>query len=125
MKMTLTSTKPITHLDLIERCKKGNQKAIEFYQRSLRLDPTYSTTYFNLAYAHEAVKQWDAAIDAYQKAIQYLPDDPAAYYRLGKLYLKLNREEEASVVFEHFLEIAPEGPYKEEVKDLLKRIQKK
>ena len=100
------------------------EKAIEMYQRSLKLKPTYSTTYFNLAYAYEAVQKWDEAIDAYLKAIQYLPNDPAAYYRLGKLYLKLNRKTEASQVLEEFLEIAPEGPYKEEVKRILKKIQK-
>ncbi len=98
------------------------EKAIEMYQRSLTLDPTYSTTYFNLAYAYEAVQKWDDAIDAYLRAIQYLPNDPAAYYRLGKLYLKLNRKTEASQVLEEFLQRAPEGPYKEEVKGILKKI---
>ena len=65
------------------------------------------------------------AIDAYMNAIQYLPNDPAAYYRLGKLYLKLNRKTEASQVLEQFLEIAPKGPYEEEVKEILRTIQKK
>jgi len=100
------------------------EKAIDMYQRSLTLEPTYSTTYFNLAYAYEALQKWNEAIDAYLKAIQYLASDPAAYYRLGKLYLKLNKKKEASKVLEEFLGIAPEGPYKEEVKGMLKEIQK-
>lgn len=99
---------------------KGDyEKAIESYKASIKLEPTYAPSHFNLANTYEATQRWDEAVEAYKRAIRYDPNSPGHYYRLGKLYLRLNRREEAAQVLGQFLDTGYKGPEEKEVRELL------
>jgi tetratricopeptide (TPR) repeat protein len=57
------------NIAVIYHNKKSYQKALEFYQKSLKLSPD-PETYFQLGKLFEAVKNYKLATIAYQKAIE-------------------------------------------------------
>ena len=103
---------------------KGNyQKAIESYQKALRLFPSYSLCYENLARSYEVTNQWGLAIEAYKKSIYYAPNYPMSHFNLARLYLQFNRNDEAAKELKLTIEIDPKGFYGSEANRLLRDIQ--
>jgi len=50
----------------------------------------------------------------------YIPDKPEVLYQLGLSYLRLEKREESSRCFKEYLQISPDGPEAEKVKNFLK-----
>jgi tetratricopeptide (TPR) repeat protein len=103
---------------------KGDyQKAIEHYQKAIKLFPSYSPCYENLARAYEAINNWEPAIEAYKKSIDYDPGYPASHLNLARLYLRLNRANDAVIELKLTIELDPKGRYGMEARRLLKQIK--
>jgi tetratricopeptide (TPR) repeat protein len=98
-------------------------KAIENYREALRLAPDYSLCWDNLGVAFEATGKWTEAIEAFKKAIRYAPQFPAPHFHLGRLYLKQKAVKKAQKELEETIRLAPDGPFAEEAKALLSKIQ--
>ena len=103
---------------------KGDyQKAIKHYQMAIKLFPSYSPCYENLARSYEAMNNWEPAIDAYKKSIDYDAVYPVSHLYLARLYLKLNRASDAVRELKLTIELDPKGRHGEEARRLLKQIK--
>jgi len=85
-------------------------KAIDFFQRAVKIDPDYSEAYNNLGYAHAKIGKFDAAIPYYKKAVSNLfyetPEKP--FVNMGKAYYRLGRYDEAAVAYKEAIKRAPD-----------------
>jgi tetratricopeptide (TPR) repeat protein len=97
------------------------QKAIDSYQKALKISPSYSICYCNLGLVYEIIGRWEKAIDAYKKALSYFPRYAAAHLSLGKCFLRLGQNSEAAKELKRTIEIDPEGPFGNEAKELILR----
>ena len=66
------------------------------HQKVLELFPKHSPAYDNMDIAYKNFREYDLAIRAYKKSIEYSSDIVITYLRLDRIYLKLNRHEEAA-----------------------------
>jgi len=85
------------------------QKAIDFFQRAVKIDPDYSDAYNNLGYAHAKMGNFDAAIPFYRKAVSNLfyATPEKAFVNMGKAYYRVGRYDEAAVAYKEAIKRAP------------------
>jgi tetratricopeptide (TPR) repeat protein len=84
-------------------------KSNYYYRKSIELDETFSSSYYNLAYNIEVYdKNYDEAKWFYEKAIELEPTNTRALNNLGGIYSKeLNNPDKAKELYETLLEINP------------------
>lgn len=72
-------------------------KAIDFFQKALKVDHDFSEAYNNLGFAYEKSMRFEEAIDSYKKALSNLlyRTPEKAYNNLGRVYYRLGRYDEA------------------------------
>jgi len=85
-------------------------KAIDFFQRAVKIDPAYSEAYNNLGYAHAKIGKFDAAIPFYKKAVSNLlyATPEKAFVNMGNAYYRLGRYDEAAVAYKDAIKRAPD-----------------
>ena len=85
------------------------EKAIDFFQKAIRVDPDYSEAYNSLGYAHEKLGQFDVAIPYYKKAVANLRYvNPAkAFVNMGRSYYRTGRYDEAATAYKEAIKRAP------------------
>ncbi len=73
------------------------QKAIDFFQRAIKVDPKFSEAHNNLGFAYEKTGRFNDAIDFYKKALSntMYQSPEKAYNNLGRVYYRLGRYDEA------------------------------
>jgi tetratricopeptide (TPR) repeat protein len=69
--------------------------AMDFYRRSLELDPDSYSTAYNMALALEAQGKWVEARDMFDRVLQRRPGDGAALLGMGNVMFFLGRETDA------------------------------
>ena len=75
---------------------QGNlDKALEEYQKALKLNPNYVKVYTNVGTIYLERKDYDQAIQQFKKVIELNYWDSKAHYNLGFAYLKKGEVEEA------------------------------
>jgi type IV pilus assembly protein PilF len=84
-------------------------KAIDFFQRAVKIDPDYSEAYNNLGYAYAKIGQFDAAIPFYKKAVSNLlyATPEKSFVNMGKAYYRLGRFDDAAVAYKEAIKRAP------------------
>lgn len=70
-------------------------EAIEFYRRSLEINPAYEDALNNLGYALAGQKKFQEALGYYDAALRVRPDHPEVHNNLGNALSELGRIEEA------------------------------
>jgi len=85
--------------------QKEFSKAIQTYQKVIKLDPTYVEAYNNLGIIYQTLGDAKSAFGAYQKAIEINPRYEKGYNNLGLLFLLEGRYEEALEAFQKALAI--------------------
>ncbi len=85
------------------------QKAVDFFQRAVRVDPLYSEAYNNLGAAQEKMGNYDAAIASYQKATSNLlyKTPEKAYVNKGRAYYRQGKFNEAVTAYKEAIKRAP------------------
>jgi tetratricopeptide (TPR) repeat protein len=74
--------------------KLGNsEKAISYFKRVIKIQPTQHEAYNNIGIVLKNIKRFNEAIDYFNKAIKVMPTYSSPYYNLGSLYEKLNQIE--------------------------------
>jgi len=72
--------------------KLGNsEKAIFYFKRLIKIQPTQHEAYNNIGIILKNVKRFNEAIDYFSKAIKIMPTYSSPYYNLGSIYEKLNQ----------------------------------
>jgi tetratricopeptide (TPR) repeat protein len=82
-------------------------KAIQAYQRVIKLDPTYIEAYNNLGITYQELGDFDRAFEAYRKSVEINPQYEKGYNNLGILFYLQGRNEEALEAFQKALSINP------------------
>jgi len=103
--------------------KGESHRAIEYYQKAVQFQPSYSRSYHNMAIAFESMEQWEKAIESYKKSIRYAPDNPVSYFYLGRLYMKLNQPTLAAQNLEETIRLDKQNIYAPEARRLLREAE--
>ena len=82
------------------RIQQEFDAATRFFEKALRLDPTYARTYNNLGLVLQARGRTDEAIDLHRKAVQLDPDYAWAHHDLGNALRSIGRLDEAHDYFQ-------------------------
>lgn len=106
-------------------------KAIEFYQRAIKLEPKSAMGYNLLGMAYRfkfnqsGDQKWrDEEIKSFEKAIELAPDFAVALVNLGATYYYSGDEKKAAPYFKRALEVYPEHPEAEEIKQMIAEGEK-
>ena len=84
---------------------KNQPKAIEYFDKVVRLDGLNLEARFNLALAYSFGAQKDKAAEVLEELIKIVPDHYNAYYNLGCIYIDIGRKEKAMITFKKYLEL--------------------
>ena len=98
--------------------------AIISYQRSLDLDPKNVDVRVDMGTCYRGVGQSERAIEEYQKAIKVNPRHPNAHLNMGVVYAyDLNRPKDALRSFERYLEVFPQAPNAEAIREEIRKLK--
>ncbi len=87
---------------------RNYERAIQYYQRIVKLDPKKASSYFSIGCAYAAIKNYDRAISNYLAALKYDREDDETYASLGDAYEKKGLYAEALKAYKTAYEINPE-----------------
>jgi tetratricopeptide (TPR) repeat protein len=110
---------------------KQNDKAVEAYTKAASMDPNPGTAYFNLCATQYNSGNTQGALAACDKAIAADPNRADAYYIKGSLMMadskqdkdgKLTAPPGTAEALNKYLELQPDGPHANDVKQMLAYI---
>ena len=84
-------------------------KAVDFFEKAVRVDPNYSDAYNNLGVAYEKLGRFDAAIPFYKKSVSNMTysTPEKAYIGMGNAYYRLGKYDDALTSFKEATKRAP------------------
>jgi tetratricopeptide (TPR) repeat protein len=94
----------LTYMGIIEDTRSNYTKALEYYSRAIKYDPSNSGTFRNLAITYKNMGKYDEALRYVEKAIDLDPKSANNHILQGNLYFLLNRYTDAIKSYEHALE---------------------
>jgi tetratricopeptide (TPR) repeat protein len=83
-------------------------KAIDYFKKSIDINPTYSAPYNMLGYSNWRINNFEEAEEAFEKYIELTPDDPNPYDSYGELKMKLGKYGLSIESYYKALEIDPD-----------------
>jgi len=86
---------------------KNSNKAIEYYTKSISLNPNDGKAYNNRGVAYSNLKRYNEAISNYNKSIAMMPQNAEAYNNRGVAYSNLKRYNEAISDFNKAIALDP------------------
>ena len=99
-------------------------EAILSYQRSLDIDPNNVDVRVDMGTCYRGVGQSERAGEEYQKASKINPRHPNAHLNAGVvLAYDLNRPKDALKSFERYLEVFPQAPNAEAIREEIRKIK--
>jgi tetratricopeptide (TPR) repeat protein len=110
---------------------RKNNEAIAAYTKAADLDPNPGTAYFNLCATQYNTGNSEGALKACDKAIAAQPDRADAYFIKGSVLLgdsktdkdgKLTAPPGTVEALKKYLELAPDGPHANDVKQMLDAV---
>ncbi len=103
--------------------KENYSKAIENYEKSIKLAPDYIPPYRDLAELYISIDQQEKALQTYKEAISIAPQAWNIHLNLSRLYLEMGRRQEAIKQLNHIIITDPRSPYAKEAMKILNSIQ--
>jgi len=88
--------------------QRNYQKAIEFYNKIISLEPQMSMNYFKLARIYQHMNKHKEAVQVLKKGIENNPDEYILLSRLGMVYVELGKLKEALELTQAALKINPD-----------------
>jgi len=88
--------------------KKMLDEAIQAYQRSLALDPTYGYALKQLAHTYVNTGNYDRALEILNKYNALFPEDAEPLISMGDLYYYMGKLDEAIIEYEGAIKIKPD-----------------
>jgi len=84
------------------------ETAKKYYQRAIKLNPTYAEAINNLGTIEYSRKSYRRAIGDYKKALRYAANSASIYSNLGTAYFARREYKDAADMFQHALNLDPE-----------------
>jgi len=89
--------------------KKGElDKAIDYFERIIKLDPENTNAFFELGLLYDEKGEINIAISYFEKVIEIEPDEVSTYYNLGQIYCENGNLNLAINYLEKAIELKPE-----------------
>ena len=82
-------------------------RAIDFYQRALKIDPDFVLARYDLAVTYRGMGEVDKAIAEYEKVLKINPRFPEALSNLGGQYFRKGNVKQAAAHFQKAIEVYP------------------
>ena len=82
--------------------------ARKYYERSIKLKPTYAEAINNLGTIYYASRSYRRAVSQYKKALRYSPNSASIYSNLGTAYFARKNYKAASEAYQKALAIDPD-----------------
>ncbi len=82
--------------------------AKRYYERAVKLNPTYSEAINNIGTIYYAQKSYRKAIGQYKKALKLSPNSASIYSNLGTAYFARKKYKDASIAYARALELDPD-----------------
>jgi tetratricopeptide (TPR) repeat protein len=100
--------------------------AIRSFRRAIREGAGFQPeAHVGLARIYEDQGDFAAAVVELRRAIDQLSDsEPIIYQMLGAAYEKVNKPKEAVVVYEKYLELAPNGSYAAAIRSIIQQLKR-
>lgn len=100
------------------------EKAKEFYQRALDVDPHNNHVRTDLASSYRSLGETDRALDELNKVLKDDPNHEVALYNAGIIYLNdKNDPEKARIAWEKLVQLKPNDPLSEELKKQIAELK--
>lgn len=87
--------------------KQQRAKAIQYFQRALKMDPSFTSAWTLMGHEYVEWKQTANAMHAYRRAVQVAPGDYRAWYGLGQTYELLNMNLYALYYYKQATQLRP------------------
>lgn len=113
------------NMGLVYFYKGDYARALEFYQKALKLEPAYENVYFDLAATYIALNRYEDAIEVYKKAVALNSQSHNAEISLASLYIMMGRKQMAADLLTSIIESDPRSQAAKEASQLLESINKK
>ena len=84
------------------------QRAIEFFDKTLEMDPNYSPAWNDKGIVYMELKNFDEALKCFDNVMKVDPSNSMPVYNMGYVLLLQERYEDAVHAFDMFLERYPE-----------------
>ncbi len=109
--MTSRSDLPMSHHDIGNYHMAGGryEKAVEAFEKALRIDPANVACLINVSLAYNALGQNGKAETSLRKALKLHPKNGAIHLNLGLLLAELNRFDEAEKSLREALKVLPDS----------------
>ena len=109
----------------IYKIKEDNTKAINFYQKSIIVNPEYADGWFNLGLAYANENNLIESQKSFEKVIELDPDYNSgyAYYALGMAFEHQGKKAEAVKNYKTFIKHNNDKGLKDTVEEMIKKLQ--
>jgi len=97
-------------LGVISASQKKYNEAIEYFKKTIQINPNSAQAYYNLGKVLSAIEQYRESISNYAQAIKIKPNYADAYYNLGNVFRTLNDFQKAIDCYEKTIEINYDYP---------------
>jgi tetratricopeptide (TPR) repeat protein len=87
---------------------KDFQNAIQLFNRTLEIKPTFAQPHYYLGVIYAQTANNQAAMESFKKALELDPTNFTAAFGLGSTYLRLKQVEEASGAFQEAIRLHPD-----------------
>ena len=106
-KLTLIMLMLTIILEFLHNQFGNNQKAIEFYEKAILINPNHVDAHNNLGNIFKKLEKNQKAMDCYEKAIQINPNHVDAHNNLGILHNQFGNNQKAINCYDKVIKIDP------------------
>jgi cytochrome c-type biogenesis protein CcmH/NrfG len=100
------------------------EEAIDAYSRALKIDPANTNVRVDMAVCYRRTGRSDRAVEEIELAIEKDPTHATAHMNLGViLAYDFAKNEEAAKHFERFLELSPNAPNAQQIRQEIERLK--
>lgn len=118
------AAKALANIGEVYMMQNNYEKAQEYLKSAIDIYPADQALAYNVAEIFFQAGQIDSAIEYYTLATKIKPDWSLPYLKIGFAYINKNNFEEAIKNFKKFLELSPQDPQAETIKNLIEQWKK-